>query len=100
MSEKPLQVGEIGIMCNVGDPIGPFANGNLAEVIQGPHLSYTMYLSDGSRSEEEILGYSIKIPGAGDPPMTKYWGIGIECLRRITDPDAEQEAEKEMEVQS
>ena len=84
MSERPLAAGEIGITVN--DPSGK-RNGYMAEVMEA-----------NVKCSNPRIYYTVKVFGVSSSYVNGYWGLGVNDLRRITDPDAEQTTEQEKVV--
>ena len=80
-----LKLGEIGALQNLSRQ--PFRNGDIAEVMQG--------LADRFNPYEGRLVASYEVRDLTDGRISY---INYYCIRRLSDPDAEQSTEEQKEL--
>ncbi len=83
MSEKPLQVGETGVLQNLNRVV---LNGLIAEVTGG--LKSRMLYSITDPADSEICqAYQVHVPGYPEVNGRVQWCVKQYQLRRIAEPD-------------
>lgn len=83
MSEKPLQVGEIGVLQHLNRVA---LNGLIAEVTGG--LKSRMLYSITDPADSEICqAYQVCVPGYPEANGRVLWCVKQHQLRRIVEPD-------------
>ena len=87
MEPAQFAVGELGVLQNLHRPA---LNGLMAEVTGGLQRRILYCLSDPAKSEI-CQAYAVRVPGFPAPHDRIIWCVQAHQIRRIIDPDKEQE---------
>ena len=96
MNDKPLEVGEIGVLQNL--PPGTTLKEGMLVMVWGVTSDTSLHQCGRSYSVPHYQIVPIATGHPSKPPHFAYWGCLFHQLRRLTDPDANQSQSTDQDI--